>query len=78
MLGLSPSIGKGTVLTKGQQINFVKSQLAKCNKKFAYSSCQKKACQYTMFQAKTVDQETEDDSVKCTLYASRWNSEGTH
>lgn len=59
MLGLSPSIGKGTALTEGQQINFVKSKLAKCNKKFDYFSCMKKACQYIMFQAKIVDQETE-------------------
>lgn len=29
-----------------------------------------------MFEAKTVDQETEDNSVNCTLYASGWNNEG--
>lgn len=77
MLGLSLSIGKSTVLTKGQQIIFVKSRLAKCNNKFAYFGCQKKAHQYIMFQDKNVEQETEDNSVNCTLYVSRWNNEGT-
>lgn len=76
MLGSPPSIRKSTVLTKGQQINFVKTKLAKCTKKFACFSCKTKACQYIMFEAKIVDQETEDNSVNCTLYASGWNNEG--
>lgn len=61
--GISIGKGKAPFSQKGN-INFVKTKLVKYNKKLVYFSCKKTTCLYIMYQ------ETEDNSVHSSLYAS--------